>query len=546
MNPVQSTTTPYGLPWGNLPKNAHKTARELDNRAMNSQTMFLWQMRLYELAMSAFEWENLPEGINERQIEWWLLRDGFCVFLHDEDIALDPVQRSPEGYAIMQCMLEGDFDIYSQPVNRIAYSVMGINIPLTIENSVIIWNSNLRVPTWFALNMYAKKLWAIDRAIDVNVYQQKIPRVVKCSQKQRLSFENMMAQVDEYKPLIMTDKDFDLESIDILDNSSPYVAEQLYELKDKYWKEALGFLGIASSESKSERQSGRDGGAAPLPPRSPPVRVQADKRDLRSRRGRAFPCVREAPRGAVGYRRRRVRRIQVRRGERNRGERPMSKYSLQLRWLVEQTLADAKLPNIEANWHAAYDKLGLADYPIFDETYRETLNNKIIRHYWAYEIGSETSGLFRWNLRDAMFMIMPYYNQMYLSEITAKGIQPLIDHTRTITEDATGTASNNANTSATSTSNAQDIFSDTPMSALNFDNIKAGNYASTADFTDASTTDSGKSDSSGSYDNKLSRTETGHDKAEAELLLIWRDTFVNIDRDVVEDKALRECFMTIW
>ena len=68
----------------------------------------------------------------------------------------------------------------------------------------------------------------------------------------------------------------------------------------------------------------------------------------------------------------------------------MSKYSLQLRWLVEQTLADAKLPNIEANWHAAYDKLGLADYPIFDEAYRQTLNDKIIRHYWVYEIGSET------------------------------------------------------------------------------------------------------------------------------------------------------------
>lgn len=224
----------------------------------------------------------------------------------------------------------------------------------------------------------------------------------------------------------------------------------------------------------------------------------------------------------------------------------MSKHSLQLRWLVEQTLANGGWDLHEDNWSNAYGKLGLADYPIFDEAYRETLNNKIIRHYWMYEIGSETAGLFRWNLRDAMFMVMPYYNQMYLSEITAKGIQPLIDRTRTIAEDATGTASNNANTSATSTSNAQDVFSDTPMSALNFDNIKAGNYASTADFADASTTDSGKSDSSGMYDNKLSRTETGHDKAESELLLIWRDTFVNIDRDVVEDKALRECFMTIW
>lgn len=224
----------------------------------------------------------------------------------------------------------------------------------------------------------------------------------------------------------------------------------------------------------------------------------------------------------------------------------MSKHSLQLRWLVEQTLADAKLPNIEANWHAAYDKLGLADYPIFDEAYRQTLNDKIIRRYLMHEIGAETAGLFRLFVRDAMFLIMPYYNQLYLSEITAKGIQPLIDHARTITEKASGTVSNTANTNATSASNAQDIFSDTPMSALNFDNIKAGSYASTADFTDASTTDTGKSDSSGTYANDLARTETGHDKSESELLLIWRGTFVNIDRDVVEDKALRECFMTIW
>lgn len=224
----------------------------------------------------------------------------------------------------------------------------------------------------------------------------------------------------------------------------------------------------------------------------------------------------------------------------------MSKYTLQLRWLVEQTLADAKLPNIEANWHAAYDKLGLADYPIFDEAYRQTLNDKIIRRYFMYEIGAETAGLLRLFVRDAMFLIMPYYNQLYLSEITAKGIQPLIDHARTITEKASGTASNTANTNATSASNAQDVFSDTPMSALNFDNIKAGNYASTADFTDASTTDTGKSDSRGTYANDLARTETGHDKPESELLLLWRETFVNIDRDVVDDKALRECFMMLW
>lgn len=224
----------------------------------------------------------------------------------------------------------------------------------------------------------------------------------------------------------------------------------------------------------------------------------------------------------------------------------MSKYTVQLRWILEQTLTDKGLDMSEANWGSAYDKLGLVDYPIFDEAYRETLNNKIIRHYFMYEIGAETAGLFRLFVRDAMFLIMPYYNQLYLSEITAKGIQPLIDHARTITETTSGTASNTANTDSTSASTGQDVFSDTPQSALNLENIKDGKYATTADFTNASTSDTGKSSSTGTYDNKLSRTETGHDKAESELLLIWRETFVNIDRDVVEDKALRECFMTIW
>lgn len=224
----------------------------------------------------------------------------------------------------------------------------------------------------------------------------------------------------------------------------------------------------------------------------------------------------------------------------------MSKYRVQLRWLVEQWLADKGAANIEANWPLAYEQLGLADYPIFDEAYRPTLNDKIIRHYYMYEIGAETPGLFRLFVRDTMHLIMPYYNQMYESLGVAAKILPLVDHTRTITEDATGTAQSDANTDSTSASTGQDVFSDTPQSALNLENIKDGKYATTADFTNASTSDTGKSSSTGTYDNKLSRTETGHDKAESELLLIWRDTFVNIDRDVVEDKALRECFMTIW
>ena len=224
----------------------------------------------------------------------------------------------------------------------------------------------------------------------------------------------------------------------------------------------------------------------------------------------------------------------------------MSQFTTELRNIVNQTLDSAGVPRTEENWPRAYAMIGLDDYPIFQEAYRSTLNDKIIRRYWMREIGGETVALFRMFLRRTMHEIMPYYNQMYESLALADQIQPLVDHKRTIAEDATGRASNQASTNATSASTGQDLFNDTPMSALNIDNVKSGKYLSTADFTEATTTDNGSSDSSGTYDNTLSRIETGHDKPESELLLLWRSTFVNIDLEIVESEAVSSCFMGLW
>lgn len=224
----------------------------------------------------------------------------------------------------------------------------------------------------------------------------------------------------------------------------------------------------------------------------------------------------------------------------------MSQFTTELRNIVNQTLDSAGVPRTEENWPRAYAMIGLDDYPIFQEAYRSTLNDKIIRRYWVREIGGETVALFRMFLRRTMHEIMPYYNQMYESLALADQIQPLVDHKRTIAEDAAGRASNQASTNATSASTGQDLFNDTPMSALNIDNVKSGKYLSTADFTEATTTDNGRSDSSAAYDNALSRTETGHDKPESELLLLWRSTFVNIDLEIVESEAVSSCFMGLW
>lgn len=59
-----------------------------------------------------------------------------------------------------------------------------------------------------------------------------------------------------------------------------------------------------------------------------------------------------------------------------------------------------------------YD-FGLANYPLFDETYRPTLNQNILNYYYMYEIGFEVPNLFRHYLNTKMNLIMPKYNVYY-------------------------------------------------------------------------------------------------------------------------------------
>lgn len=91
----------------------------------------------------------------------------------------------------------------------------------------------------------------------------------------------------------------------------------------------------------------------------------------------------------------------------------MSDYTTQLRWPIEQiqreTMSDPD------DYSKCYRALGLDTYPIFDESYRKQLNDKIIRHFYFREIGFETLAQFRWYVRNTMYENMPYFNQLYES-----------------------------------------------------------------------------------------------------------------------------------
>jgi hypothetical protein len=245
----------------------------------------------------------------------------------------------------------------------------------------------------------------------------------------------------------------------------------------------------------------------------------------------------------------------------------LAKYTTELRHLIE----------------GGFD-LQLTDYPIFDESYRALLNQKIIDHYMFNEIGAETPARFRHYLKTKMNEIMPYYNQLYQS--TLINFDPMTnfdlkeESTRTSNTDSTADGTNKSSGSGKSatrtetineseneqTDDLTSVESDTPNGLLDLADIKTNVYASRANRGDNKITNSGRiTDNADSMninaglsesENKLITEVKNVDdfikhtygtigvKTQQAMLLELRETFINVDMMVISE--LYDCFMTIY
>lgn len=232
----------------------------------------------------------------------------------------------------------------------------------------------------------------------------------------------------------------------------------------------------------------------------------------------------------------------------------MSKYTTELRWILEQALDDKKLAHDEANWPQTYGVLGLDDFPLYLEAHRPELCNKIIRRYYTREICAETAGRWRLFVRDAMHLIMPRYNQLYESEAQAKGFDIYVDRDNVTMQTDKGVSTNKTQSSSESSSSSEstdtNVYSDTPQSEMVPEQIKQMKYATsvTIDQSDgtASATGSTTGTGEGTYGNDMQRTEKGIFLPRATLIKLARETFINVDEEIVNDPELRQCFMTVW
>lgn len=224
----------------------------------------------------------------------------------------------------------------------------------------------------------------------------------------------------------------------------------------------------------------------------------------------------------------------------------MSEYTTSLRWWCTSINNNDTSLSIKDNITNALPTIFNFEFPIFNENYRETLEFKIIHHFYFREIGFETPALFRDFLYRRLNEIMPYYNQRYNSELLTYDPFETTKITTTGNNSGTNNQSTSSNGSSSSNGGNSSAYSDTPQNGLS--GVEDLNYLTnyTKDSNNSNGTSTSSGSSTGNATGQFTETKTGKDGTESFMSLLkqYRESFLNIDMEVIKD--LEDLFMQIY
>lgn len=177
---------------------------------------------------------------------------------------------------------------------------------------------------------------------------------------------------------------------------------------------------------------------------------------------------------------------------------------------------------------------GLQNYPIFDESYRETLNNNILYYYFEDEIGVETPELFKIYLNRTMERIMPYYNNLYNIQ------KKLLEDNNYINVNYKEESSRIVESNSKSNNKGKGLYQDTPQGQIDMTEFDNQHYATNL------TLNNNEDNSEGNSTDNYVRTIIGNNgnRYPIELIMEVKNNLQNIDNLIINE--LQDLFMGIF
>lgn len=224
-----------------------------DAMLLNSRTYVDYLERMKKIAMSMFEWVNLPDSMNSRFLEMCLYYKGQAALLYDENFGYINTQAADSGY-INIYGLPTKINCFSYDYNQIRDLYVADSGEEKNKECILVMNTYERVPTCASIELFAMRLAEAQRTADINMNSLRTPILIRTDRNQELTMRNLYAQYEGNTPVIYADKyQLNPDDIKVFKTDAPFIANDVMQYKIQIWNEMLTFLGVSNLDEKRER-----------------------------------------------------------------------------------------------------------------------------------------------------------------------------------------------------------------------------------------------------------------------------------------------------
>lgn len=225
-------------------------AKQINAQLSNFTTAQMYLRQMLTLAENVFKFKNVSEFIDISYVNKVLLRNGSIAWFYDD--ILDSVIALP--YSNMSTL-----DIYGRPQKIEVYARNGTyRRQLNSNEFVIMYDNNGRYPLFLDIIQYSERMALYTRTSDINIAQQKTPRIWYTNSENVLSLRKALQNIDSFEDTVVSYENFKLDELNSILAPAPFVADKLNLEKDRIWSEFLRLIGISNLSYQKKERNIRD------------------------------------------------------------------------------------------------------------------------------------------------------------------------------------------------------------------------------------------------------------------------------------------------
>ena len=225
--------------------------RNATSQVDNIKTTEMYKRQFVSLAENVFNIKNLNEVapfMDYSYVNKELVYKGCIAFFMDEYL----------GLLALPFVNLGKLDLYNRPIDIQVIGRNGYTRKLKEGEYVIMWDNRSKQALIYDILQYAERTAQIQRTMDINIAQQRCPRIWKTKTENLKTIKDLIDGISSNNEAIVTYDSLELDDTTAILQPAPFVADKLSEQKDKIWNEFLRLIGIANTSFQKKERNIRD------------------------------------------------------------------------------------------------------------------------------------------------------------------------------------------------------------------------------------------------------------------------------------------------